>query len=537
MPATATSDRPAGTPAGAAPRFATPRTPERPSFGAAIAAVAEALGKPLQAWQRQVADVGTELVPDPTGRILVGGVRHTWAYTTVVVHVQRQAGKTTLLGPKNLHRCLTVDGAKTWLTAQTRQDGRDTWRDVAELVGRSPLAGIVTVRRSNGSEELAVPATGSSFRVFAPTEDALHGKANESVDVDEAWAFDGPQGLALQQAILPTFTTTGGQLWLTSTAGTGASTWLRSYVERGRAAVEADQRSGIAYFEWSLTPADAATVTEALAELQRAGYKLDDRLDQLLDQALDLVLAAHPGRYVRRQAVRDAALTMPAGEFLRAYGNVWTLTSDRVIADHSWTGCRDAQLAPPEAGDLSLAFAVPLDRSLVTIAGSWRDQAGRPVVDVLDTVPVALAVERIEQLAARWRVRVVGYDKAGPALDIADELQRRGKVQLQGTTMREYASACSQLLQLVNDQLLRHRGTAALDQAVANAAKREVGDVWLWSRRSSAGSIAGLEGATVALYVHDHRPAPAAAPVVMSRRKAPEPAGRRNVSPARSLVL
>ena len=144
--------------------------------------------------------MATELVPDPAGSILFNGRRHSWAYTTVVVHVQRQAGKTTLLGPKNVHRCLLVRGAKTWLTAQTRQDGRDVWRDVAELVSRSPLAGIVTTRRSNGSEELAVTATGSSFRVFAPSEDALHGKANESVDVVEAWSFDGPQGAALQQA-------------------------------------------------------------------------------------------------------------------------------------------------------------------------------------------------------------------------------------------------------------------------------------------------------------------------------------------------
>lgn len=535
MPAT-TTDRPAScSPAGAVARWATPRTPGRPTFGGAIAKVAEALGKPLQPWQRQVVDVATELVPDPSGRIVIAGVRHTWAYTTVVVHVQRQAGKTTLLGPKNLHRCLVVDGAKTWLTAQTRQDGRDTWRDVAELVARSPLAGVVTVRRSNGSEELAVPATGASFRVFAPTEDALHGKANESVDVDEGWAFDGPQGLALQQAILPTFTTTGGQLWLTSTAGTGASSWLRGYVERGRAAVDAGANRGLAYFEWSLAPADAAVVTETLAELQRAGYTLDDRLDQLLDQAVDLVLAAHPGQYVRRQAVRDAALTMPAGEFLRAYGNVWTLTSDRVIPDHSWTGCRDQQLPPPEAGDLTLAFAVPLDSRQVAIAGSWRVGTA-PAVDVLDVVPMAQAADRIEQLAGRYRVRVVGYDKSGPALDLADELGRRGVVELQGTSTREYATACSQLLQLVVDQLLRHRGTSALDRAVANAAKRELGDLWLWSRRTSAGSIAELEAATVALYVHDHRPAPAPAPVVYTRNTPPAPAASRPAAP-RTLLL
>lgn len=490
-------------------RWATPRTPGRRSYGAAIAQVGEAMSRPLQPWQRQVVDVGTEVLADGS-----------WAYRTVVVHVQRQAGKTTLLGPKNVHRCLVCQGAKTWLTAQRRQDGRDTWRDVAELVARSPLAGIVTTRRSNGSEELAVPATGSSFRVFAPSEDALHGKANESVDVDEAWAFDGAQGIALQQAILPTFTTTGGQLWLTSTAGTGASTWLRQYVERGRAAVEAGRRDGVAYFEWSLPPEPAQVVTDTLTEIQRAGGKLDDRLAQLLDAAVDLVLAAHPGLYVRRDAIREAALTMAPGEFLRAYGNVWTLTADRVIADHAWQGCRDPRLPPPEPGALSLAFDVSVDRSHAAIAGRW-DVAGQPAVDVLDARPgTSWLVERIEQLAERYRVRVIGYDGAGPALDVADELQRRGKVELRKLTAREYVTACAAFLAGVDSNLLRHRGTAALDDAVAAAARRELGDAWAWSRRTSAASIAGLVAATVASYVHDHLPAPAARPVVIAGRPA-----------------
>ena len=507
----------------ARPRYATPRTPSRPSFGGAIARVAEALGKPLQDWQRQVVDVGTELVPDADGSIIVAGERYSWAYRTVVVHVQRQAGKTTLLGPKNLHRCLTRPGVKCWLTAQTRQDGRDTWRDVAELVSRSPLAGVVTTRRSNGSEELTVTGSGSSFRVFAPSEDALHGKANESVDVDEAWAFDGVQGMALQQAILPTFSTTGGQLWLTSTAGTAASTWLRGYIDRGRAAVAGGMTEGIAYFEWSLSPADALRATELLTEVRQAPA-LTDQLLAKLDQVLDLVMAAHPGAYVRRDAVKDAALSMSPGEFLRAYGNVWTLTADQVIADHLWAACRDRTAGYPEAmpmpepGTLALSFAVAIDRSCASVSGSWR-VGHRRAVDVIDSRPgVSWMADRIEQLAERYQVREVGYDGAGAALDVADELARRGKVTLRKLTTSEYITACAAMLQAVNDQVLLHRGSAALDTAVAAAARREIGDAgWAWSRRNSAGSIAELEAATVASFTLDHRPAPVAGPVIASR--------------------
>lgn len=505
----------------APPRYATPRTPGRRSFGAAIAAVAEALGKPLQAWQRHVADVATELVPDPAGSIVVAGERHSWAYRTVVVHVQRQAGKTTLLGPVNLHRCVLCPGGKTWLTAQSRQDARDTWLDVADVVARSPLADLIGVRRSNGSEALQLHATGSTFRVFAPAEDALHGKANQAVSVDELWAFDAVTGMALEQAIKPTFATTGGQLWLTSTAGTAASTWLRGYVERGRAAVAGGLTTGIAYFEWSLAPEPAAECTELLTRFRQAETVGDDEL-LLLDRVADLVMSAHPGEYVRRDAIVDAARDMAPGEFLRAYGNVWTLTADRTIPDHEWAAIReprDEPVSKPEPGAVALSFAVAIDRSRAAIGAGWQppELLAVDAVDIVDSRPgVRWLADRVEQLARQLRVEEVAYDGSGPNLDVAAELARRG-VKLRKLTSSENQAACAGFLQAVHDRTMRHRGHADLDAAVAVAARRELGDGWAWSRRGSAGSIAELEAVTVARYASHTRPAAPAAPVVASR--------------------
>lgn len=496
------------------PRYATPRTPGRRSFGAAIAKVAAAYGKPLQPWQRQVVDVGTELLPDGS-----------WAYDTVVVHVQRQGGKTTLVLPLSLHRCLIRNRAKTWFTAQKRQDARDTWLDCAELVAMSPLAQLLTVRKSNGSEALTA-INGSTFRVFAPTEDGLHGKANELVTVDEGWAFDGAEGASLEGAIIPTFATTGGQLWLPSTAGTAMSTWYRGKVNRGRAAVEAGTNTGIAHFEWSLDNVAADRVLTILTEIHRTGepeaaVAKSPELAAKLDEAVALCLAAHPGQYVREASVRKAALSMTPGEFVRAYGNVWTLTADRVIADHAWAACLDKALAPPEPGALRLAFDVTTTRSHGAIAGAWRSADGRPAVDVLDARPgTSWLVERIEQLAATWRVDEVGCDGAGPALDIADELERRGKVKVRRFTGREYAASCAGFLAAVDATQLVHRGSSPLDAAVAAAAKRDLGDTWVWARRQSAGPIAALVAGTVALWTYDHRQAPVAAPVFVTRTPA-----------------
>lgn len=481
-------------------RWATPRTAARPSYGAAIGKLAAAMGTPLMPWQRHVVDVGTELNPDGS-----------WAYRIVVVTVQRQAGKTTLLGPKIAHRCLTKTDARCWLTAQRRQDARDIWADVAQRVSRSPLASRVKVRRSNGSESLTFP-TGSTFRVFAPTEDALHGKANECVDVDEAWAFDAAQGAALEQAILPSFTTTGGQLWIVSTAGTAESAWLREHVERGRAAVEADRRDTVAYFEWSLADDAVAVVTRGL----EAAASDADRA-----AAFAAVLDAHPaaGRTLRVDALEQAASSMSPGDFLRAFGNRWTRTADRVIADHAWAAVL-APTWPPPPGQVALAFDVAVDRSDAAIVAAWRDTDTGPIrVDVVEAHPgTGWLADRVAALAARWRPLAIGHDQAGPAGDVADELRRRG-VELVSTTAREYAAACASFLAAVTDRRVEHRGQDALDDAVAAAAQRPLGDAWAWSRRGSAGSIAPLVAATLAAWAFDHKPAPAARPVVAVARR------------------
>lgn len=451
-------------------------------------------------WQRQVVDTALEVEPDGS-----------WSYRTVVATTPRQSGKTTLVGPVNVHRALTRP-QPCYFTAQRRQDARDTWLEIVNRVRRSPLAGAGKIRESNGSEALTFPG-GGRFSVFAPSEDALHGKANALVTVDEAWSFDAAQGTALEQAILPTFTTTGGQLWLPSTAGHGESTWLRGFVDKGRDAVDAGSTSGLAYFEWSLDDEHALAVGAGLDPDASPA----DRL-----AALELVLAGHPGtgRTLDRGALEQSAETMTPDQFLRAYGNVWTATADRVIPEHVWTAGLREPWTPPEPGRVALAFDAAVDRSDAAIAAAWRDTAGGPLrVDVIDQHPgTAWLVPRLRELAARWQPVGIGWAGGGPAVDLADELTRGG-MNLQPTGGREYVAACAAFLAAAKDGRLEHAGRPALDAAVSGAATKPLGDSWAWSRRTSLASISPLTAATVAAWTFDHRPPPAARPVIVARRR------------------
>jgi hypothetical protein len=440
-----------------------------------VGRLSAALGRPLMPWQRQVSDVALEYDPDTLE----------WAYPTVVLSLQRQAGKTGLVGPVACHRCLSGVDRKCWYTAQKRADARDNWLDLVKLVRRSPLGNRVRIRESNGSETLTFP-TDSTYRVFAPSEDALHGKANALVVIDEGWAMSEVRGNELIQAIVPTFATTPGQLWITSTMGPATSTWFHGQSDAGRLVAQAGRTDTLAYFEWSIgdddDPADLAAVA-----------------------------AAHPaaGYTLRPAALKQAAATMKPGEFARAYGNRRTGAGERVIPAVLWLAGATTHLHHPGPGAVVLGFDVGIDERDAAIVAAWSDEQGAHL-EVVDAQPgVSWLVPRLAELEARWQPRAVVHDDAGPAVAAADAYRRSGG-DTTGTTTRQYAIACTNLLGAIVDGRLWHTPDDALDLAVTVAGKRTLGDgSWGWGRRVSAGSIAALVAATVAVWGVDHVTAPA----------------------------
>jgi hypothetical protein len=459
------------------PRWATPRSPERPTYGPGVARVGRALGWPFLPWQRGGADVTSEIEP-ATGE---------WAYDTVVILVQRQAGKTVLTGSTGTHRCLIGTDLKCWYTAQSRQDARDEFLNLAKRIRRSPLRPpACKVRESNGSEAITFP-TGSTWGIFAPSEDSLHGKANAFVGVDEGWTFDEVEGDELVQAIVPTFTTVAGQLWIVSAAGHAGSTWLMALRDAGRAMVEAGRRDGMCYIE----------------------YGIGDDVDPT---DLAAVAAAHPanGYTMRPRALAAAAAAMKPGEFARAYGNRWTGAPERVIPVLLWNRCADSDTALPEPGGLAVAFDVGEGGADAAIAAGWREPGGRAHTELLDVREgTAWLVPRLLELSRKLSPRLLVYDRFGPAVAVGDAAALAG-LDVRATTTDEYCAACAALHAAVIESRIAIRPHPALDAAAAAAAKRTVGERWAWGRRASTQSIAALVAATLSVWAWDHAPPPPA---------------------------
>lgn len=457
-------------------------------------------------WQRQVADVALEV--DPATGLYV--------YSTVIVTVQRQAGKTALVLVVSSHRCLTKRNARVWYTAQTGKDAGEWMREEAgPVLGESPVFvedEHYRTRMSQGSESVLWLPTRSTFRVFAPLRDGLHGKQSDLVFVDEAWAHDERRGDELKQAIRPTQATrAGAQVWPMSAAGDADSAYLASSVELGRAGVLAGRTDGVAYFEWGIPEDVDPSDIPAVAEHHPAvGFTI----------GVEALYAAWDD------------LGEKPGEFARAYGNRWTLTAERIIPADSWEACRVPvdEWEPPEPGQVALAFEVAIDRRDATILAAWRDAGGLPYVDVLDhRAGTGWLAGRFRELVEKWRPVGLGYNGVGPGVDVADDLQRAGLELLQPVNTREYVAACTGLLADVVGERLRHPGHPALDTSAESAAKREVGEAWVWGAKASAGSISALAGATVARWTFDHAPEPAPSPVVVVSRR-----GRKRPPPRHS---
>jgi hypothetical protein len=300
--------------------------------------------------------------------------------------------------------------------------------------------------------------------------------------IDEAQEVDEIQGTALDQTILPTFTTRPRrQLILVGTAGNDSSKYLARYLALARGGAE-----GVAVIEYGATDDD-------------------DPEDPAVWHRVHPGLAAG---LTDEAALRSALQVMGTVGFAREYLNVWADSGTRLIPSKMWNACRRVK-AKPRAGNAPvIAFDAAADRSATAIVGCWPDLDGVPVVEVIEyAAGVDWAAARIDELRRKHRPPLLVGPGEGPGLTIVDEL-RRLTATVRQTTPPEYAVACMGLFDDIETGAMGHRNEQPLNAAVGGAGKRPVGDGgWVWSRRTSTADIAPLTAASLAHWGNQRRPA------------------------------
>jgi len=460
----------------AQPRHATEVPAGARGAGAGVTAkIAAMMGTPLMPWQHRAAELLEARSDDGAAR----------RYPFVLLTVPRQAGKSLLMLATAVARCMKDPAPHLfWYTAQTGNHAVDRWGELARTVTEqtSPFAGLgLAVRWTNGSQILRFP-NGSTCRPFPPTRDSLHGRQSDTTVIDEGFSFDPVRGVELLQAIGPSQATRRSpQTILVSTMGDAQSTWLHSWIDRGRAG-----DAGIGYLE----------------------YGIGDDGDP---GDLDAIAAAHPavGHTITREFLAGQARVMDPLEFARAFGNARTASNARVIDHRAWSGAATTRLLPD--GAPSLAADVALDRSRSAIVACRLG-----VLEVVESRPgTDWVVGRMRELVGRHRPAAVAVPAKGPAAAIADALTLAG-VTLTAVSDVQYATACAAFLDGIGHGTLAYRLHPNLDASVAAAAQRRYGDAWVWSRRTASAPICELTAATLAAYLDQHRPAPAPAPRVFA---------------------
>lgn len=464
----------------AEPRWETPRTPSRLTFGKQTRRFAEHLGRRLMPWQERLALGGGELVEVAVSDLplamqeRLSGTEHLLvpAFRTVGFGVPRQSGKTTV---KQAWACQRAHGLP-WRGPQrilySAQTGRAASEKITEdwFPDMEPVQhqlGIRRLYRGVGKEGI-LWHNGSRLSIVADDQSSGHGKVLHLGLQDELFADrDERRDGAMRPA---QNTIADAQLLKTSTAGTLASVTWNAFVDRGRAAAERGDTSGLYYVEYSAPPGSDPEDEDVWWECMPAlGYTI--------------------GLEVVRDALREMRGNI--AEFCRAYLNIPIgAQEDYAFSTGVWergrvtAGLRPEDLArlPDVGGALSVDVTADRDHAFIGAAVPHLDGT---LADIVQEGPgTHWVVDALEGLWNATRVPV-RFDTGGPAGAIAAEAAARG-VAMVPVPNREVLAACGGLFDAVaaTPPMFWHPYRPRLDDAATHLVKEKSGSLWRWQRRA-----------------------------------------------------
>lgn len=366
-------------------------------------------------------------------------------------------------------------------TAHLFKTAQQTFKHMVTLVESNPeyRRFCRKPRTANGDEAIAL-LTGEEIQFHARSKGGGRGLTARKVTLDEA--------LFLQQldmgALLPTLATIPeAQVRYSGSAGMVGSDVWRSVRDRGRTAAD----PGLAYFEWS---AEHRICLDDHCQHAPGvkGCVLDDR---------ELWRQANPalGRRITVETLENLRRSMPAEEFAREFLGWWEepAVGGLGFPVEAWEACanRRAVLVDPP----TIAFDVSPGHASASIVA-----CGGPLHVVEHGRGASWIVEKLLELRDKHHPSAIALMPSGPAGALIPDLERAG-IELTLLDGRQEMLACAGFLAGVVDGTLEHRDEAALNDAIAGAVRRQVGDAWKWSRRDSTVDISSLVAATVARYL------------------------------------
>lgn len=459
--------------------------PERSGKTAArVVGLANNLRHPMDAWQRDVI----------YDAMSVDAVTGLWSTPRVAVSVPRQNGKGAIIEAIELAFLFGVFGdaellihsAHEFKTAQNGFQRLLLFFETVPELARAREEGRVKIGTAAAREFITMD--GRTVRFLARSKGSGRGFSADILILDEA------QELAEEvfAAILPTVSARPNpQIWL---FGTPPSPTMNGEVfTRFRDSALTGEDVRLAYFEWSVT----------------------DDCDFAEPATWILANPAAPHR-ITIDAIRDEYFSMDEDTFCRERLGMWDgLASLRVIPDDVWNALASESADP--SGRVVFAIDVSPDRSRASIAVAGRLGDDRISVQVIENRRgTGWVAFRVAELAARWPTAAVILDSGGPAASLLPDLKRARVRRVKTFSTREVVQACGFFYDLAVGvpagvdiagnpteaipARLAHPDQPILNDALAAARKRPLGDAWAWHRKDATTDITPLVAVTFAAF-------------------------------------
>lgn len=454
------------------------------THGPEVCDLAELIGLPLDPEQKLALDYMFAKRPD--GRLA--------AFEFAIV-APRQNIKTHLFKAAAWGDLLLFEQNLVVWTAHEFPTAMEAFRDMTILVEGSPLISRRVKRVVNGNGEEGIEFTsGQRLRFKARTKGGGRGLTGDRVFLDEAFALQPAHMGSLMPTMAAKSAEGDPQVRYGSSAGQIQSAVLRSIRDRGR---PGDPR--LSYVEWCAPELDCPN-PHCTHQPGSEDCVLDDRaMWQQANLALD--------RRIDPEFIAAMRRSMPPEEFAREFLGWWDEAAIGIdgLPAEVWAACanRKAEITEPVA----LAFDVApghTSGAIVACGGALHVAEHRYGTGWLPG--------RLLELQVEHTVTGIGFDPTGPAGALLPDLEKagftvRGPKNLHGPLVvvdgREASQACENFLSTAVSRTLMHRDEGPLNSAVANAARRQVGDSWRWSRRDSTVDISPLVAATIAKWLDD----------------------------------
>lgn len=468
--------------------------------------LAEDAGLHLDIWQQLALHHSLE--EDDEGR---------WTSLDVVLNVARQNGKGGFLEARQLGEVILFGGKLVIHTAHQFNTAQESFLRLDQLIeGSYSLSRRVKrARRSHGEEGFEF-FNGARIRFLARGGDSGRGFSGDLVLMDEAMKLRAaPIG-----ALMPVLSARPNpQLVYTGSAGLGDESEQLALL-RARALAEGEQSDqSLTYLEYSIDHHVKECPTDP------DGRIVCDQHDNRDEEASFARANPALGVRIRTPYVLQEMRSMREDLFDRERLGVgdYPVVADetwQVIKKETWEALEDTASRPTDP----VAFSIETtpERTWTAISIAAATEGGGVHVEVVAHQPgTDWVVDWVKERDQRWNPCAWVVDEGGPAgslvpalrkaLAYEDDEDREDRSELLVCPkVRQLTQACGQFYDRVTEGTLRHWSQAPMTAALAGAKKREVGDAWLWSRRSEGVDVSPLVSGTYAVWgwemFHDVEP-------------------------------